>query len=257
MEGPMAHRTALSSNMEDYLEAIFHISAEKQAARAKDIADRLKVNKSSVTGALRSLSEKGYVNYAPYDIITLTDEGKIIAEDVVRRHETLKDFFIKILLVEEKDAEEASCKIEHAISDQILNRIINFVEFVEICPRGGQEWIKGFRRHCEKGDTSNRCANAIALCLADLEKRKDLIRNSPGETVLLDEMDPGQRGKILKIQENSAIEDRLSGMGISSGSIVEVEGQKTGTDDVAVKVRGYHLSLRKNEAALISVELYD
>jgi len=257
MEGTMAHRTALSSNMEDYLEAIFHISAEKQAARAKDIADRLKVNKSSVTGALRSLSEKGYVNYAPYDIITLTDEGKIIAEDVVRRHETLKDFFIKILLVEEKDAEEASCKIEHAISDQILNRIINFVEFVEICPRGGQEWIKGFRRHCEKGDTSNRCANAIALCLADLEKRKDLIRNSPGETVLLDEMDPGQRGKILKIQENSEIDDRLSGMGISSGSIIEVEGQKTGTDDVAVKVRGYHLSLRKNEAALISVELYD
>jgi DtxR family Mn-dependent transcriptional regulator len=256
MDGTMAHRTALSSNMEDYLEAIFHISAEKQAARAKDIADRLKVNKSSVTGALRSLSEKGYVNYAPYDIITLTDEGKILAEDVVRRHETLKDFFIKILLLEEKDAEEASCKIEHAISDQILNRLINFVEFVEICPRGGQEWIKGFRRHCEKGDTSNRCANSIALCLADLEKRKDLIRNSPGETVLLEEMDPGQRGKILKIQENSEIDDRLSGLGISSGSIIEVEGPKTGKDDIAVKVRGYHLSLRKNEAAKISVERY-
>jgi DtxR family Mn-dependent transcriptional regulator len=252
----MAHRTALSSNMEDYLEAIFHISSEKQAARAKDIADRLKVNKSSVTGALRSLSEKGYVNYAPYDIITLTDEGKILAEDVVRRHETLKDFFIKILLLEEKDAEETSCKIEHAISDKILNRIINFVEFVEICPRGGQEWIKGFRRHCEKGDTSIRCANSISLCLADLEKRKDLIRNSPGETVLLEEMDPGQRGKILKIQAHSEIDDRLSGMGISSGSIIEVEGQKAGADDIAVKVRGYHLSLRKNEAAKISVERY-
>ena len=111
----MAQRAALSSNMEDYLEAIFHISSEKQAARAKDIADRLKVNKSSVTGALRSLSEKGYVNYAPYDIITLTDKGKKLAEDVVRRHETLKDFFVKILLLEEDEAEEASCKIEHAI----------------------------------------------------------------------------------------------------------------------------------------------
>ena len=252
----MAHRAALSSNMEDYLEAIFHISSEKQAARAKDIADRLKVNKSSVTGALRSLSEKGYVNYAPYDIITLTDEGKILAEDVVRRHETLKDFFIKILLLEENEAEVASCKVEHAISDKILNRIINFVEFVEICPRGGQEWIKGFRRHCEKGDTSIRCANSISLCFADLEKRKDLIRNSSRETVLLEEMDPGQRGKILKIQEHSEIDDRLSGMGISSGSIIEVERQKSGADDIAIKVRGYHLSLRKNEAAKISVELY-
>jgi len=253
----MAHQAALSSNMEDYLEAIFHISSEKQAARAKDIADRLKVNKSSVTGALRSLSEKGYVNYAPYDIITLTDKGKILAEDVVRRHETLKDFFVKILLLEEDEAEEASCKIEHAISNKILNRIINFVEFVEICPRGGHEWIKGFRRHCEKGDTAIRCANSIALCLEDLNKRKDLIGNSPKETVLLEEMDPGQRGKILSIQEHSEIDNRLSGLGISSGSIIEVEGQKSPADGIAVKVRGYHLSLRKNEAAKISVELYE
>ena len=252
----MAQRAALSSNMEDYLEAIFHISSEKQAARAKDIADRLKVNKSSVTGALRSLSEKGYVNYAPYDIITLTDKGKKLAEDVVRRHETLKDFFVKILLLEEDEAEEASCKIEHAISEKIVNRIINFVDFVEICPRGGQEWIKGFRRHCENGDTSIQCANSIKLCLEDLEKRKDLIRKSPGETVLLEEMDPGQRGKILNIQEHSEIDERLSGMGISSGSIIEVEKRKSETDDIAVKVRGYHLSLRKTEAAQISVELY-
>lgn len=252
----MARQAALSSNMEDYLEAIFHIASEKQAARAKDIADRLKVNKSSVTGALRSLSEKGYVNYAPYDIITLTDKGKKLAEDVVRRHETLKDFFVKILLLKDDEAEEASCKIEHAISEKIVNRIINFVEFVEICPRGGREWIKGFRRHCENGDTSIQCANSIKLCLEDLEKRKDLIRNSPGETVLLEEMDPGQRGKILDIQEHSEIDDRLSGMGISSGSIIEVEKRKSEADDIAVKVRGYHLSLRKTEAAQISVELY-
>ena len=257
MKGTMAHRAALSSNMEDYLEAIFHISSEKQAARAKDIADRLKVNKSSVTGALRSLSEKGFVNYAPYDIITLTDQGKILAEDVVRRHETLKDFFIKILLLEEDEAEEASCKIEHAISDKILNRIINFVEFVEICPRGGQKWIKGFRRHCEKGDTSIRCAESISLCLEDLRKRKDLIHNSPKETVLLEAMDPGQRGKIHNIQEHSEIDNRLSGLGIASGSIIEVEGQKSKDDHIDVKVRGYHLSLRKNEAAKISVELYE
>jgi DtxR family Mn-dependent transcriptional regulator len=159
-------------------------------------------------------------------------------------------------LLEEDEAEEASCKIEHAISNKILNRIINFVEFVEICPRGGQEWIRGFRMHCEKGDTSIRCANSIALCLEDLNKRKDLIGNPPKETLLLDEMDPGQRGKILNIQEDSEIDNRLSGLGVSSGSIIEVERQKSPADDIAVKVRGYHLSLRKNEAAKISVEIY-
>ena len=55
----MPKNRMLSASMEDYLEAIFHIVSEKQAARAKDIAKRLKVNNSSVTGALRSLAEKG------------------------------------------------------------------------------------------------------------------------------------------------------------------------------------------------------
>ena len=181
----MATTQSLSSNMEDYLEAIYHIASEKQAARAKDISERLKVNKSSVTGALRSLSEKGLVNYAPYDIITLTAVGEQVAKDVVRRHETLKDFFMKILLLDEEEAEEASCKIEHAISDKIIDRVISFVEFMEICPRGGKEWLKGFRRHCENGDTSIRCANSISMCLDDLKKREKQIRSTAKETVLL------------------------------------------------------------------------
>ena len=201
----MGNRVVLSSNMEDYLEAIYHISVEKQAARAKDIAERMQVNKSSVTGALKSLSEKGYVNYAPYDIITLTAEGQTIAKDVVRRHETLKDFFVKILLLDEEEAEEASCKVEHTISDKILDRIINFVEFMEICPRGGREWLKGFRRHCENGNTSVKCTNYITTCLEDLKKREVQMRNGSEATVSLDEMDPGQRGKIIKIMGRSAV----------------------------------------------------
>lgn len=174
----MDHLELLSSNMEDYLEAIFHISQKKQAARAKDIADRLKVNKSSVTGALRSLSEKGLVNYAPYDIITLTTKGKRLAIEIVRRHDALKEFFIKVLLIDAGEAEEAACKVEHAISKNIIDRLINFVEFLEICPRGGKEWLKGFRRHCENGDTSKLCATYISSCLEDLKKREQKIVSS-------------------------------------------------------------------------------
>ena len=250
----MAKKETLSSNMEDYLEAIYHTSAEKQAARAKDIAERLNVNKSSVTGALRSLSEKGYVNYAPYDIITLTTEGQVLAKDVVRRHETLKDFFVKILLLDDAEAEEASCKIEHAISERILDRIINFVEFMEICPRGGREWLKGFRRHCEDGDTSIKCTNYISTCLQDLKKREAHLHNGSQAAVSLNEMDPGQRGKIIKITGRSAINKRLNEMGVSSGSIVEIESPEPADDRVDIKVRGYHLTLTREDAGKISVE---
>ena len=97
----MAGTKSLTASLEDYLEAIFHVAAEKGAARAKDISRRMKVNSSSVTGALRALADRGLVNYAPYDIVTLTAKGTRMAEDVIRRHEVLRDFFVKVLAVAE------------------------------------------------------------------------------------------------------------------------------------------------------------
>ncbi len=86
----MATTETLSASLEDYLEAIFHIIKQKQAVRAKDISRRLTVSSSSVTGALHSMAERGLINYAPYDVITLTAKGKAVAEDVIRRHEVLQ-----------------------------------------------------------------------------------------------------------------------------------------------------------------------
>ena len=68
----------VSASLEDYLEAIYHTVEAKGAARAKDIVMRLGVHNSSVTQALRSLSEKELINYAPYDVITLTDKARRI-----------------------------------------------------------------------------------------------------------------------------------------------------------------------------------
>jgi DtxR family transcriptional regulator, Mn-dependent transcriptional regulator len=77
----------LSASLEDYLEAIFHVIEDKQAARAKDIVERLGVHNSSVTQALRALSERGLVNYAPYDLVTLTEAGRTAAAEVVEKHQ--------------------------------------------------------------------------------------------------------------------------------------------------------------------------
>jgi len=145
----MTSAKSLSASLEDYLEAIFHIVCRKQASRAKDIADRMGVSKSSVTGALRSLSERGLVNYAPYDIITLTDEGRRIAERVVHRHEVLKGFFVEVLGVDENDAEQNACRMEHRVSSTILRRLACLDEFIGTgSPCDRQQWLKQFRDFC-------------------------------------------------------------------------------------------------------------
>ena len=67
----MGTTVPLSASLEDYLEAILHLVTEKQVARSRDIAKRLRVNRSSVTGALQALAKKGLVNYEPYEAVTL------------------------------------------------------------------------------------------------------------------------------------------------------------------------------------------
>jgi DtxR family Mn-dependent transcriptional regulator len=161
---------SLSASLEDYMEAIFHIEDKKHAARAKDIADRLQVSSASVTGALRLLAEKELINYAPYDIITLTAKGKEIAQDVVHRHEMLRDFFVKILGVDKAEAEVAACKMEHGVSEIILKRMTQFIEFLETCPRGGYTWIKEFESFCEHGMDLRRCEQCLRQCIEELQK---------------------------------------------------------------------------------------
>jgi DtxR family Mn-dependent transcriptional regulator len=94
----------------------------------------LGVNPASVTGALGVLSGKGLINYAPYEAITLTPQGKKVSRDVVRRHEVLRSFFLNILSVDRDIADRAACSMEHALSREILDRLTQFLDFVERNP---------------------------------------------------------------------------------------------------------------------------
>ena len=166
----LTSRQIISDSLEDYLEAIFHIVGEKQAARAKDIAQRLQVKASSVTGALRLLADKGLINYAPYDLITLTPVGKRLAKDVILRHETLREFFTKVLAVDQNEAEEAACKMEHAIPGKIVDRLVQYLEFVERCPRCRARWLSEFDSFCEAESVTEDCEPCIAECLQELRQ---------------------------------------------------------------------------------------
>lgn len=135
----------LSASLEDYIEAIYHIVEKKQVARAKNIAERLDVSRASVTEALRTLSSKGLINYAPYEVITMTETGREVAQDVIFRHTTLKNFFTRILTIDEEIAEEGACRIEHTAPPQVINRMIDFMKFVQSRPQAERGLIDNFR----------------------------------------------------------------------------------------------------------------
>lgn len=243
---------SLTASLEDYLEAIYHIVAEKQAARGKDIALRLKVNSSSVTGALRSLSEKGYINYAKYDLITLTENGQAIAREIVRRHETLKYFFEQVLKIEKNEAEETACRVEHAVSRKTLDKLISFVEFIEICPRTGLEWLSGFGEKCSTPSMNEECTECLGRCIGLMQKKLSSL-DGMNNIHSLSTLRQGEKGAIHGINENSTISMKMSEMGAAQGCMITVENTEEASGGMDIKVKGYHLRLSKEDAEKITV----
>lgn len=165
---------ALSSNLEDYLEAIYHLQAERKVARAKDIADRMGVSRASVTGALKALADKGLINYEPYSFTTLTARGEDVAGKIVGRHTVLKDFFQHILMLDPVAAEENACRVEHAMDDEAMDRLVRFLGFLRNCPRSGGDWLENFRHFCRAPGLAtdpgqlDDCRACLEKCTEDL-----------------------------------------------------------------------------------------
>jgi len=156
----MAPGGAASESQEDYLEAILAIIEQKGGVRAKDIAERLGVTSASVTGALRSLSERGLLTHAPYDVIALTARGRKLAADVTRRHRLLHRFLVEVLGVDADEAQGIACRMEHALSPDVTERLARFVGLTEMCPTGGDEWISAVvaaLRGVEDPDALRKC----------------------------------------------------------------------------------------------------
>lgn len=125
----------VTSVLEDYLEAILNLCRQDTAARSRDIAESLNVHKSTVTAALKTLGQMRLVNYSPYEAVTLTPEGKRLAEDVANRHAALRDFFVDVLKVDGEMAEKAACGMEHSVPREIVEKLADFALHMRGCPR--------------------------------------------------------------------------------------------------------------------------
>ncbi len=140
----------LSASQEDYLEAISQIAGEEGVARAKEIADTLGVQRASVTGALRMLRDNGMIHYTPYANVTLTEQGRTRAREIIHRHDTLRRFFQHILDIEGTAAEEVACRVEHAVSDAVMDRLTALLEYIDHSPQAGPAWVAGFHALLEE-----------------------------------------------------------------------------------------------------------
>ena len=105
----------LKESGEMYLETIYVLRKDKGFVRAIDVGAELGYSKPSVSRAMGILRDGGYIKVAQDGGITLTEAGLEVAERTYERHTVLSELFMK-LGVDEENAVNDACKIEHVIS---------------------------------------------------------------------------------------------------------------------------------------------
>jgi DtxR family Mn-dependent transcriptional regulator len=113
----------LTAGLEDYLEAIYIAQSENKTVKGIDVARMLNISRASVSEALSKLVSKGLITYESYGTISFTPTGHTEAEKVYNTHNTLKSFFQTVLNISPEEASENACKIEHIVSQDILDKI--------------------------------------------------------------------------------------------------------------------------------------
>ncbi|MBQ4087899.1 MAG: metal-dependent transcriptional regulator [Clostridia bacterium] len=112
----------IKESAENYLEAILAITRKEGSVRSIDIANHLGVSKPSVSVAMKSFREEGYISVDAGGDITLTEKGMEIAAKIFERHQIIAKALMA-LGVDEEIAFEDSCKIEHDISNQTFEKL--------------------------------------------------------------------------------------------------------------------------------------
>lgn len=116
---------------EDYLECMVRIEKEDnetEGVRSVDIAQRLGVSKASVNKAVTALKAQGLVEQSHYGKVILTDTGREMGQAVWYRHRLLRTFLVEELGVPFERADSEACMMEHAVSEDTMQRWLAYLE---------------------------------------------------------------------------------------------------------------------------------
>ncbi|PTR26596.1 DtxR family iron (metal) dependent repressor [Rhodococcus sp. OK519] len=122
---------------QDYLKVIWTVQEwSRDRVSTKLLSERIGVSASTVSEAIRKLSDQGLVDHARYGSIALTDAGRSAAVSMVRRHRLIETFLVNELGYGWDEVHDEAEVLEHAVSDRMIDRIDAKLGFPERDPHG-------------------------------------------------------------------------------------------------------------------------
>ena len=187
----------LSSEAEEYVEAVFRLEEAYGVARTMDLVRVLRVSPGSVTNTLGCLEKRGLVVRKPYRGVKLTDEGRRVALKILRKHRLAERLLTDFLKMPWSDVHEVACRLEHAMDDELASAIDKALGRPEVCPHGSpipssNGTIKQQKAIPLTRLEANRESVVVRITDEEREKLRFLARQGlkPGVTVSVVEQKP-------------------------------------------------------------------
>lgn len=200
---------ALSRSVEDYLKAIYGLSQAGEAASTSAIADALDIQPASVTGMVKRLAESGLLEHVPYKGVRLTEPGAREALRVLRRHRILETYLCQRLAYAWDDVHDEAERLEHAASDELIERMAKALGFPSHDPHG-----------------------------APIPTRSGDIEDVSDQATLADAR-PGDRVRIRAVRDEDADDLRaMAEEGLVPGARIVVRAAPVGDDSIGFEVEG-------------------
>jgi len=122
---------------EDYLKAIYSISNESQSAvTTSEVAERLDVSKAATSEMVQKLSGLGYLNHERYRGVTLTEEGRKAALNIIRRHRIWELFLKDVLGLSWSEVHDEAELLEHSTSEFLIEKLDAYLGYPSFDPHG-------------------------------------------------------------------------------------------------------------------------
>ncbi|WGH74456.1 metal-dependent transcriptional regulator [Tenacibaculum tangerinum] len=199
-----------SQSEENYIKTMYHLAAYyKKGISTNAIAKKIDTKASSVTDMVKKLSEKNVVSYKKYQGVTLTDFGKKIAANIVRKHRLWEVFLVEKLNFSWDEVHEVAEQLEHIKSPKLINELDAFLGYPKRDPHGDPIPDKeGNLQVIEKSLLSTLQKNETGICVGVDDSSSEFLRFLDKQEIAL--------GKQLKVIEKEPFDGSL---------VIEMDGK--------------------------------
>jgi len=201
---------------QDYLKAIYKLAGNSaEAVSTSALAERLGVAAPSVTGMMKKLATEGLIEHVPYQGVTLTNEGRRVAVETIRKHRIVEQFLVQVLGLTWDEVDAEAEILEHCVSARVVNRMWEVLGRPLSDPHGSpipppDEDLHEMRSLCALSDAPLHTTLHLArLSERQPEELRYLAERGliPGASVRIEERAPSNGALMVRVGERLYVLD--------------------------------------------------